>query len=281
MGVIFKLNREIFPFLYQEIKDAKVSINAAIAWFTDPALLKLLINKKNIENVEVKIILFNDDINLMLGQLKKLGDSVMFSNDLKFNYIMHHKFCIIDDKRVITGSYNWTVKARRYNKENIVCIDDEEIISEFSKEFSSLLKNSKAQSIVKPIQNFDSNNSIEDIEIFNIEQRYNKLIDDRIKMIDKLNVGVDIALVHKLIDNRTPAIVASVFANAEGGNYIQSALLKLEAAGRLDLCFEESIIRTEYSKLFNKVTVELARQKLDRLDYFKNEKYSRFWGDYI
>lgn len=38
---------------------------------------------------------------------------------------MHNKYCIIDEKILITGSYNWTIKATTLNRENILIIEDE------------------------------------------------------------------------------------------------------------------------------------------------------------
>ena len=49
--------------------------------------------------------------------------------------IMHNKFCIIDHKTVITGSYNWTRKAKT-NDENItVTKDSPELATDFVTEF--------------------------------------------------------------------------------------------------------------------------------------------------
>lgn len=281
MSVIVRKNREIFPFLYQEIEKAKTSIYAALAWFTDPEILKLIIRKKNIDKVDVKIILFNDEINFILSQLRQLGESVRFSNIIKVDYIMHHKFCIIDNSKVITGSYNWTVKARRFNKENIVCIEDEEVVDSFISEFDNLLKNSEIQNTINKTQRIERSSTIENLEVLDLEQAYNKEIEKRIELIKNLNIGVDIKLAYELIGKRTPVIAASLLATAQGGDYIQPALIKLEDAGRLDLCFEESIIRKEYSILFDKNTQQHARQKLEKLNYFINKKYSLLWNDYV
>ncbi|MFP5043113.1 phospholipase D-like domain-containing protein [Parasediminibacterium sp. JCM 36343] len=280
MSLQFRKNRDIFHFIYSEIEKSKKSIKAALAWFTDPELLKLLLNKKTQDNVDISIILFNDEINRKLNDLHLLGDTVQFSNILKIDYIMHHKFCIIDDTKVITGSYNWTVKARRYNKENILCIEDEAIVKDFKDEFESLSKNSKPQTRVSHLQITNQINNIEDLAILNLEQEYNREIERRIEVSKKLNIGLDIALAYSLITKHTAVIAATLLATAENGQYIQSALKKLEEAGRLDLCFEESIIRREYSILFDEKTKHSARQKLVQLDYFKNPKYAERWVDY-
>jgi len=47
---------------------------------------------------------------------------------------MHHKFCIIDLKTVIHGSYNWTNKARWHNE--TISIDvSRELAEKFASEF--------------------------------------------------------------------------------------------------------------------------------------------------
>lgn len=281
MSVQFHKNRDIFPFIYNEVEKSKTSVKAAIAWFTDPELLKLLLHKKFQERVDVSIILFNDDINKMLSSLSSLGDNIRFSNILKQQYIMHHKFCIIDNLKVITGSYNWTVKARRYNKENIVCIEDEKIVLEFNSEFENLIKNSQPQSMVHGLQKLSEISTIESIEIFNLEQAYNKEIERRIAVADKLKIGIDINIAYSMIMKHTPVIAATKLATAEGGQYIQSGLKKLEAAGRLDLCFEESMIRKEYTLLFNEDAKKSAKSKLIQLNFFKNPKYQHLWDIYI
>lgn len=280
-NIQFRKNRDIFHFIYNEIEKSKTSIKAALAWFTDPELLKLLLNKKTQDNIDISIVLFNDDINRMLGNLNLLGDTIRFSNILKLDYIMHHKFCIIDNSKVITGSYNWTVKARRYNKENIVCVEDEKIVTEFNNEFDNLIKNSQPQSVVGELQKLNEISAIESLEIFNLEQAYNREIERRITVADNLKIGIDIALAYSLITKHTPVIAATLLATAEGGNYIQSALQKLERAGRLDLCFEESIIRKEFARLFDEATRQSARYKLTQLNFFQNRIYQHLWDNYV
>jgi phosphatidylserine/phosphatidylglycerophosphate/cardiolipin synthase-like enzyme len=215
-----------------------------------------------------------------LDGLHLLGDSVKFSNVLKFDYIMHHKFCIIDNAKVITGSYNWTIKARRYNKENVIYLEEKKIVDEFGIEFENLLKNSQPQSSFKKLQRLDEVSLIENIEIFTLEQAYNKEIERRILTMENLKIGVDTSLAFDLIAKHTPVIAAKQLATADNGHYIQRALEKLEAASRLDLCFEESVIRIEYAMLFDENTKLAARGKLTQLNFFKNPKYESLWPLY-
>ena len=67
--------------------------------------------------------------------LKKLGVDVKVENtDAK----LHHKVGIIDNKKVILGSYNWTLSANNDNDENIVVISNPEIADMFTKAFGEL-----------------------------------------------------------------------------------------------------------------------------------------------
>ena len=51
--------------------------------------------------------------------------------------MVHHKFCIIDIKLVIHGSYNWTGSAT-YNNEAITIAENRELAEKFSSEFIKL-----------------------------------------------------------------------------------------------------------------------------------------------
>jgi len=54
--------------------------------------------------------------------------------------LMHNKFCIIDDKIVITGSYNWTATAEEKNEENLLVIHDYNVAKVYKERFNYLLK---------------------------------------------------------------------------------------------------------------------------------------------
>jgi phosphatidylserine/phosphatidylglycerophosphate/cardiolipin synthase-like enzyme len=45
--------------------------------------------------------------------------------------LMHHKFMVLDGKRIETGSFNFTNHASRANQENQVYLDDPAIVSRF------------------------------------------------------------------------------------------------------------------------------------------------------
>ena len=50
--------------------------------------------------------------------------------------IEHNKFAVFDNRRMVTGSYNWTTAATKYNSEN--CIFLTHPVQEYSKRFEYL-----------------------------------------------------------------------------------------------------------------------------------------------
>ncbi len=130
--------KEIKKVIIDEIKSAKYIIWAAVAWFTDQMIYDELIKAKE-KGINVQIIMLDDERNKKPDGSYKLN----FQNILEVKYTsaygntsisMHHKFCIIDLEKVITGSYNWTYPAEK-NNENVSVIYDAETAKKYSTEF--------------------------------------------------------------------------------------------------------------------------------------------------
>jgi len=262
-------DREIFQLISQEIEKAQVSIKAAIAWFMDPEL-EFLLSKKS--DIVEGLILANHSGNdtLKFNGIKK---KVYYLNH-ENNVLMHHKFCIIDNKKVITGSYNWTVKARRYNKENVLLIEDQNVVNQYEKIYSDLIYISIVKdSLNRLITNdFDA---IENIEVLNQELKFNKEIDDKLREIKKYKMGY---VAQSFVDNHTAVIAAEkiVMLAQDAPN----GLIKLWENKRLDLSFEESVIRNEHKSLFTDQIIQRAKSKLEKLNFFTDPIYLPLMGRY-
>lgn len=58
--------------------------------------------------------------------------------------LMHQKFAVIDHKVVLTGSYNWTVSADKFNDENLLIFRDAgPLADDYRKEFLRLWEKKK------------------------------------------------------------------------------------------------------------------------------------------
>jgi len=49
--------------------------------------------------------------------------------------ILHDKFAVVDEARVLTGSFNWTYSAEDRNWENLVIIDSASVAQAYAREF--------------------------------------------------------------------------------------------------------------------------------------------------
>jgi|GEM_PF-3590160 len=134
--------------IIENLESATFSINIAVAWLTSPAIIKTISNCLS-RGVKVKLVSVNDKINgvSVFSKLYYEGAEIR----LLSKKLMHNKFCIIDNSIVITGSYNWTVNAKR-NHENItISKGDIAVIEAFSEEFQKIWKNGKDISLIIPI----------------------------------------------------------------------------------------------------------------------------------
>ena len=114
-----------------------------MAWFTSKSILEVLRDLKS-KGVNIKIIIDNNKVNRKVG----LWD---FCNVLKIAYVnvpgrknnlMHNKYCIIDKKRVIDGSYNWSCNAK-YNIEHIIVIDYIDLAKKYRESFDKIFNNQR------------------------------------------------------------------------------------------------------------------------------------------
>lgn len=120
------------------------SLKLAVAWFTNPNLF-YSVEKLVDNNIEVQIILSDEKLNYLNNKIdfQKLIDKNVQFHVSSFPNLMHNKFCIIDSKVLITGSYNWTLKAEKDNYENVIVSVEPTLINEFEKYFEHLLRKTK------------------------------------------------------------------------------------------------------------------------------------------
>lgn len=127
--------QDIEHHIIKHIENAQTRILICVAWFTNETIGAEIIKKRNID---VEVVIDDNEINrncINLKRLKTENIEVSFIKDLnKRYYLMHNKFCVIDNTIVITGSYNWTKNANT-NDENISVISDKTIAAYYSQEF--------------------------------------------------------------------------------------------------------------------------------------------------
>lgn len=262
--------------LIDELNSSKSSLKIALAYFNDQDLFNILC-KKAAKGVKVELILSSEDLNLTLDFhiFVKSGGKCFFSKPS--NGLMHHKFCIIDDSILITGSYNWTNKAASSNFENIVLIKERKVIDEFLIEFNNLLTISETKITINSSfkslgEIFDDNQKL--IE-FTQEKKYK--IESGYKMFDDLTVGFNnsglytivsrpsvgstslvLNIISNLIDANKSILILSLDLTSEN---IIKKLLSLKSLVKLTKFYESSLSKTEIEKIKN-ITNEIKNKEL-------------------
>lgn len=137
--VYFSLVDDPEEAIIEELDKAEESIDVAMYYFTDRDLANALIDAHN-RGVKIRVYLDKDQLEEKYSKsryLAKQGISIRYS-DNPYIMIMHHKFCVIDNEVVITGSYNWTASAGERNNENLLVIRDPPLANRFEEEFNGL-----------------------------------------------------------------------------------------------------------------------------------------------
>lgn len=160
MQLFTNIQKEIIA----RIHEAKYSVKIAVTWFTNHDLFNAVLKKLDDPNFKVSLVVLNDRIN-------NKREGVNFQNLINMNgnfyysevdNMVHHKFCIVDDKILITGSYNWTYYAENRNWENIIIIDNAEIVKGYKEEFDKILQcHDKVENILFSQKMENGINSIE------------------------------------------------------------------------------------------------------------------------
>ncbi len=105
----------------REIDRAVDYIDAAVYTFTSRPLAQALVDAHN-RGVEVRLVLDPSSASSSYGKATYLYNNGIEIKIEKGAGLMHHKFLLIDDSVLITGSFNWTASAESINDENIILL---------------------------------------------------------------------------------------------------------------------------------------------------------------
>lgn len=137
------LFKDIEKEIISAIRNSQKNLKIAVTWFTNHEIFNEVLDKLKSPDFEVSLIVLNDRINnkkegLNFQQLIENNGNFYFSSN---DNMVHHKFCIVDESTVITGSYNWTYYAENRNWENVVILKDAEIVNGYLNEFNRIIQN--------------------------------------------------------------------------------------------------------------------------------------------
>lgn len=162
--------------LIDELNKASKQIDIAVAWFTNHEIYDVLLAKA--PKVKVRLIIINDDVNNRFGGLD-FQDLINAHGEFYFaeqKNTMHNKYCIIDNKVLITGSFNYTYWADSINDENVIrFIGCNDIIDSYKSNFEEIIQRSyKIECINEHLKRHPFDKNIYSYNNFIIKDIYNQ-----------------------------------------------------------------------------------------------------------
>lgn len=122
--------------LTAKLTDAVERIDAALYHLNSVPIADALIEAHN-RGVQVRMVTETDNIDEeAIGRLQEVGIPVADDGDP--DSYMHHKFIVIDERYVWTGSYNTTYNGAYKNNNNVIFIDSVPLAYNFVQEFREL-----------------------------------------------------------------------------------------------------------------------------------------------
>ncbi|MEM2746305.1 MAG: phospholipase D-like domain-containing protein, partial [Candidatus Caldarchaeum sp.] len=103
------------------IRSAKTKVLVAVYSFTSDELANALVEAVR-RGVEAKVVVEAEQAGVRGSEYERLRNAGV---DVRLDgnqYLMHHKFMVVDSLFVVTGSYNWSRAAEGFNDENIAVL---------------------------------------------------------------------------------------------------------------------------------------------------------------
>ena len=117
-------------FIAAQIDEAEYSIYMQAYGMSDVLITNALINAQA-RGVKVRILLDRSNLRHKFSKLRELQRAKIDVDIDKVPGIAHNKVIIIDKKKVITGSFNFTAAADKRNAENVIMIEDAELAASY------------------------------------------------------------------------------------------------------------------------------------------------------
>ncbi len=119
------------------IEVARKTVDVCVYTITDDRIAEALLaaHRRSVTLRILSDIAKTQDPGSDVVRLARSGIAVAIDTPEK---LMHHKFAVVDDRLVATGSYNWTRAAAEANDENLVISGDPRLVRAFGNEFERL-----------------------------------------------------------------------------------------------------------------------------------------------
>ena len=123
------------------LMSARIRVDAAMYRITNPRLVRALGQVQN-RGRQVRLLVDQNKYHQTVVTRELLAE-----NGLAFHAIsgrteegskLHHKFVVIDNDIVLTGSYNWTIESEERNFDHMLILRDATLVQSYEQEFERL-----------------------------------------------------------------------------------------------------------------------------------------------
>lgn len=142
VSVYFSPNVQLENEIIRLVQSAQSSIRLAMFYYTNDRLHKSLLDALS-RGIRIQALWgqrsWRQCDSSEIDEMLSLG----VGSIAPLRGILHHKFAIIDDQTVITGSANWTASAFKRNDEDVLVIKDRAVADRYKTEFDRLYRDAK------------------------------------------------------------------------------------------------------------------------------------------
>ena len=125
--------------IVKRLSEAKDSIKCSLYGITNKRITETLINKKS-EGLEVILCLDKTQSAGKHSTHKELENAGVEIVIKKTGILEHNKFCVIDNSRVIMGSWNFSESAQKQDKSQVDISGCNDVVKKFSAAFERIYK---------------------------------------------------------------------------------------------------------------------------------------------
>ena len=141
MEIKFARGESVADVITHLLRDTSGSINAALYRFNHPGLAGALEEAVR-RGVRVRLLVDGNKYRESRSTQELLARAIIpfrlgFGRQGRGSK-MHHKFVILDQQTVLTGSYNWTLESENENHENLLIVRDPLPVQAYGQEFEAL-----------------------------------------------------------------------------------------------------------------------------------------------
>ena len=140
-SAVFTRTDSIAEAIEKLVRDARHSIDAALYRFANERLAAAL-SEVHMQGVRVRLVTDR-------GKYQESSATQELLSQVPYSFRqshgrdglgskMHHKFVLLDDSILLTGSYNWTSASEDKNYENLLVLRAPKLIETYRKEFEAL-----------------------------------------------------------------------------------------------------------------------------------------------